>query len=137
MAFTPVHGKYARVKVGSTTLEFVGEWTLNFAPGTHDITTFETTMDADGMVIEQTGIGITKLTGTLKGRFSLGQVPDSTDIKVGSDAAVSISLFVKKPDLGYVVSAVWAGETTTAGITDFENIDLSFNVNSITSTKWA
>jgi hypothetical protein len=135
-AINPLHGKYGRVRVNGVIITFLGEWNIDTAVTTHDISTFEDEVGDDGFCLEQAGVGRTKCTGTMKGRFTLDQVPENVDIFVGGESTVTLDLLVMKPDIGYVVEAVWTGEKLSTAITDMDNVELAFHINKFVSSKW-
>lgn len=135
MAFTPIAGKYGRVKIGAANMEWTGEWTLSRQPTLIDLTTFETAVDADGVCLVQKGSALTKITGTVKGWFNLDQAPSDLGIIPGQDGTISLTLLVRKTgNIGYVATVVIAGDEISQNVASFAPFSFNFHVNAITLT---
>lgn len=135
MSFTPVAGKYGRVKIGPTNLEWTGEWTLSRQPTLIDLTTFETPVDGNGVCLVQKGSALTEITGTVKGWFNVDQSPTTSGIIPGQDGTISLTLLIRRTgSIGYVATVVIAGDEMSQNVQSFAPFSFNFHVNAIALT---
>lgn len=111
MAFLP--GKFARIKVASTSVTGPFRWNVNFRRERLDTTNFESTASASGVNIHSEG-----LTGVLDTVFTIEGYSNTDVINVlFPDASVTCDLlFRKSVALGYqsVAADVLSYQTNTA-----------------------
>ena len=137
MAYTPVAGKWGRISVGATNLEWAGKWSLSKNAQMLNVTSFETTMTESGVVIAQEIPDITNVKANISGKFSLGQIPSALNIEAGADTVLAVFLGVKKPDLGITVTGTVPTEQLAQALGQGADFEFELSVKTITGVKWA
>lgn len=131
MAFTPYKGSAGRVVVGSTNFVGISQWNIDKQADVVDVTNFESSADANGLVWKEFVQGLGGATGRCQGRWN-GDTTNSEElVPIGTQVTVDL-LFNKTSPLGYIdLVVIVTGISPSQTLTDAANFGFTFTVQGI------